>query len=70
MATFRKGPDALLKAYWNAFDAKDDVVLRIRAKVPGWAHNPFRTANDGVKHWARGVEHVADEARGGGGHRC
>lgn len=51
----RKGPDALLKAYWNAFDAKDDVVLRIRAKVPGWAHNPFRTANDGVKHWARAL---------------
>jgi len=51
----RKGPDALLKAYWNAFDANDDVVLRIRAKVPGWAHNPFRTAKDGVKHWARAL---------------
>ena len=64
----RKGPDALLKAYWNAFDAKDDVVLRIRAKVPGWAHNPFQ--NRGVKHWAKALWNTAPgEARGGGGHR-
>ena len=51
----RKGPDVLLKAYWNAFRKDDDVVLRVRAKVPGWGGNPFKTAQGGVKHWARAL---------------
>ncbi|EEH58629.1 uncharacterized protein MICPUCDRAFT_56645 [Micromonas pusilla CCMP1545] len=50
----RKAPDALLKAYWKAFDASDaDVVLKLRAKVPIWANNGFTTADAGVEHLAK-----------------
>jgi glycosyltransferase involved in cell wall biosynthesis len=49
----RKGPDALLEAYWRAFGASDDVLLVIRAKVPRWAGEPFATARDGVRYHAK-----------------
>lgn len=49
----RKGPDVLLRAYWDAFNKYDRVVLRIRSKVPGWAGLPFDNAKGGVAFYAR-----------------
>lgn len=36
----RKGWDVLLDAYWAAFSAHDDVVLRLRTFVPSWEVGP------------------------------
>jgi glycosyltransferase involved in cell wall biosynthesis len=50
---YSKGPDALLRAYWDVFSKDDAVVLRIRSSVPGWAGLPFQDAAGGVAHYAR-----------------
>ena len=49
----RKGPDALLQAYWQAFTKADAVVLRIRSRVPSWAGLPFSSTREGVEHYAQ-----------------
>jgi glycosyltransferase involved in cell wall biosynthesis len=33
---YRKGWDILLKAYWQAFTSKDNVVLRLHTYLPSW----------------------------------
>lgn len=46
----RKGPDALLKAYWSAFSRDDDIVLRIRASVPGQGTSYHHHPPDDLSH--------------------
>lgn len=33
---YRKGWDILLNAYWDAFEASDNVILRLRTYLPPW----------------------------------